>query len=136
MNHGLAHLFGRGLAPIVPQRDLVRGAIVLHNQRMVHRNFRSALLEIAEWVTLRGHQLSEKPVGVPQGGLRIIDEPGLNRTPGVPETGRIFSPKWVNRETFDSFFKFLQFRFRAVAAAGFFDRPVVLGTKPGSQSMA
>jgi hypothetical protein len=68
--------------------------------------------------------------------MRIVDELGLNRTPGLAEPGRVFGPKRVNGETFDTLLKLFQFRFRTIAAAGFFDSAVVFGAKAGSQPLA
>src|SRR5580704_17548118 len=47
VDHCLAQLFGAGLPKRLPHRDAVTGAIIFHNQWMIHRNICGTLFKIA-----------------------------------------------------------------------------------------
>src|SRR5919202_1741353 len=89
VHHRLAQILGCGFASGLALRDRVRRPIVLDLLRMVDRNIGGPLLEIAHGIAACLHHLLHQAIGLPDGPLGVIDEPGLHRAPAVSKAGPV-----------------------------------------------
>ena len=71
------------VAVVVPLGDRVRGAVVRHHARVIHRDIGRALLEVSHWIAARLHHLTDQPVALLHGLHRLIDESCLHIPPRV-----------------------------------------------------
>jgi len=74
VDHRLTQLFGPCLSALMVQRDLMRRPVVLHDMRMVDREIRGALVEIADGIAPGFHHFAQQIVGTLNGLVRVIDK--------------------------------------------------------------
>jgi hypothetical protein len=128
VDHGLTHFFRAGFIALPPQRQCASGAIILHDDRMIHRQVVRTPIEIREGITTRGHHLRDELIGFAHGAFRVIHEARLNATPFARECiGLIFSER-AQVETADAISAFLENSFSACLADSL-DGSFVLRTK-------
>ena len=96
VDHGLAQIFGVGLALGLAESALMRGAVIFEDERMVHGNIVGALFEIADGITAGGHHVGEQLVGVGDGAAGAVNEAGLDFGPGICEAGAVAGAKWTD----------------------------------------
>ena len=65
--------------------NAVRGAVVLDDLRVVHRDVSRPLIEVVDGIAAFAHHLGHQPIGDADGGCWIIDEPGLHLVPAGGE---------------------------------------------------
>jgi hypothetical protein len=81
VNDRLAHAFRVHVAVAVAQRDVVRGAVVIDDGRVVNGNVRCTAIEIAHRVAALLHQLANQQVGIGQHTLGVVHEAALQGAP-------------------------------------------------------
>jgi hypothetical protein len=60
VDHGFPQILGAGLATAVAKGDLMRGTIVLDDDRVVHRYVGSALVKVHDGITAGFHELIDE----------------------------------------------------------------------------
>jgi hypothetical protein len=96
MHHGLAQVFGSGLAARVTLNDCAGGAVILHDGWISDGNVSGALLEVGHGIATRGHDAIYERIGFTNGNGGIVDEMVLNLNPVL---SKLITHGWV--EFFD-----------------------------------
>lgn len=89
VNHRLSQVFRCGFPLRVLRGDFARRAVVHHHVSVIHRDVGHALLEVANRVAARRHDLANEPIGLGHGTSRVVNEACLNGTPRGIEPRRI-----------------------------------------------
>src|ERR1044071_492882 len=111
VDHRLSQVFGGGASALVVAHDVARRAIVHDDVRMIDRDVGNTLLEIANGIATRVHDVADEAVCLDDRALRIVDEPRLHLTPRVREPPRIVRCERTDVEPFDALLPFEQHRF-------------------------
>jgi hypothetical protein len=94
VNHRHPQVFGRRIATLLPDGDIVGNAVVLDDVWMIDGDVRGSLLEVSNWVAAELHQVGDETVGFDDRGLRVIDEASLV---GAPRVGELMPMRLVER---------------------------------------
>src|SRR3954447_3192418 len=103
MNNRLPEIFGAGSPTLVRDRNRASGTIILHHDWMVDRDVSGALLEIANRIAARPHDLIDKPISIFNRLRRRIDEARLSRSPCFDETFTVCRSDRMNVESVHTF---------------------------------
>jgi hypothetical protein len=128
VDHCLTHFFRAGFIALPPQRQCASGAIVLHDDRMIHREVVRTAIEVFEGVATRGHHLRDELIGFAHSPFRVIDKAGLNATPFAGECIGLVLTELAQVETTDTIGAFPENGFSACLADGL-NGSLILGTK-------
>ena len=102
VDHCLTHFFGAGFAPLPSERQCPRGAVVLHDHRMIHRQVFRTPIEIFERVAARGHHLRDEVISFAHGRGRVVHKARLNATPFTGERVGLLFGELVQVEAADA----------------------------------
>src|SRR6185369_2197190 len=136
MNHRLAKILGAGFAARMTQGDLMGGAIILHDLRVIDRKIGRALLEIHDRIAAALHHAAEQIVGMGDGRLGIVDELGLHLPPLIDIARALFRRQRPDREFGDALLALMQQRFRLAGGADLRHRPLIFGAEPRLEIVA
>ena len=136
MNHGLAQVFGIGAALGVEDGDLVTGAVVFDDERMMGGEIGGALFEIGDGIAADGHDLLDELVGIDESALGIVDETGLDAIPGGVEIGADFGRERIDFEGVDATGECFELGFGFGRAAGFLNGALVFGAEAAFEASA
>jgi len=89
VHHRLTQVFSTGLAFPVPLGYFTRRAVIHDDIGVIDRDIGDALLEIAERIAARVHDLADDAVGLRDGTGRVVDELGLNAVPHLSKPRRL-----------------------------------------------
>src|SRR5579871_1630718 len=81
MDHGFAQILGCGLTCSLAGGNIVSGAIVLHNHRVIHGHDLRSLLEIPDWIAALLHDFADELVRFQDGGRRVVYKMPLDLVP-------------------------------------------------------
>jgi hypothetical protein len=109
----LTQFFRAGFITLLPQRESTSGAVILHDDRMIHRQVVRAPIEIFERVSTRGHDVRDELIGFVHRACRVINEARLNATPFAGECLRLILGELAQLETTDTIAAFPENGFRA-----------------------
>src|SRR5690349_23556552 len=79
MDHRLAEIFGARLSATVPDRDVMRLVIMLDDDWVIDGDVARTLVEIADRIAARPHDLADQRVGECNGARRAADDPARTR---------------------------------------------------------
>ena len=85
VDHGLTHFFRAGFAPLPPQRECPRDAVILNDHWMIHRQVVRTPIEVFEGITTRDHHLGDEVISFAHCCGWIVDEARLDTTPFAGE---------------------------------------------------
>jgi hypothetical protein len=126
VDHRLPQVFGRGFSTRAAHRDVVCGAVVLYDPRVIHGKIRGLLLEVLYRVTARVHHLFDQAVCFCNCLLGFVHESGLNQAPPIPEGDPFGFVKRRDVERPDALLALVKLGFRKLTVARHRDRSVVL----------
>src|SRR5579871_2329883 len=129
MHHGLPHIFRAGLALAMTQGDRMRRAIVLHDQRIIHRKIRRSLVELPYRISPCLHDVSDQAVSYGHRSSWIIHKARLYLVPAHGKIRSVSRRKWMNSEFLSPFLTELQHPLGLPRVALLFQDAVVLGTE-------
>ncbi len=134
VNHGLAQVFGAGLAPRLKKSAFVSYTIIVENQWMIHRNICRTLFKITHWIATRGHHIAQQSVGVGYRASGAVNESRLDSAPGVDKTRPIAGSKRPDMQGLHSVRALIERRFCLPPAPAFFQCASIFGaTKLSAQ---
>src|SRR6266436_7100580 len=112
------------------------GSVLFDHQRVIHGNVSGPLIEFGHRIAARSHDFLNQLICFSESASGIVNKSRLDLVPtrDKPCSGLRWQRSYL--ELLDSLLQLLQLRFRAHFAAGFFDRPAVLGTEALSKSFA
>ena len=102
VDDSLTHFFRASFVAMPPQRQCASGAIVLHDDRMIHGQVVRTLLEIFEWIASRGHHVRNELIGFAHGAFRVVDKARLNTPPFAGECIGLILRQLAQVETTDT----------------------------------
>src|SRR4029450_12744061 len=83
VNHGLAEILGARLTAPVTNDDVATRAVVVHHRGVLDGEGVEPMCGILNGVTTRTHDIFDEPIRLIYGSTWVIDEPPLNRAPGL-----------------------------------------------------
>src|SRR6266567_6671059 len=99
MHHRLAQVFCARLPAIAANRNLVRRAVVLHDDGIIDRNIRRALLEITHGISASLHRVGDQAVGQRYSAFGIVHETALYIIPAIQKARTICRRKRTKLES-------------------------------------
>jgi hypothetical protein len=137
MNHCLAQVFGGGLPPRLPKRDLVSRSVVFQNQRMIHGDICRPLFKVTYRIAPRGHHITQQLVRFGYGAGGAVNEVRLDPVPGLYEARTIACRERPDVKPLDSLSALFEPGFRMPPVAAFFHGPSIFSiTELGAQSFS
>src|SRR5262245_45335755 len=133
MDQRLAKVLGVRLALGMPQGNRVSCPVVLDNASVIDGQIGSLMFEISHRVTARGHDFTEKPIGLAHRPVWIVHKPCLHHSPSIEVAVSSNSIQRVDVILLDPLFDFFESRL-ATTASGFADRAIVFGTETFAKS--
>ena len=135
MNHCLAQVFGGGLPPRLPKRDLVSRSVVFQNQRMIHGDICRPLFKVTYRIAPRGHHITQQLVRFGYGAGGAVNEVRLDPVPGLYEARTIACRERTDVKPLDALCALFQLGFRMPLVAAFLHGAIVFSvTELSAQS--
>ena len=134
MNDRLPQVFRIHAIRVSPSGDRAGGAIVLDDDRMIHRNISDALIEVGHRITPGAHYFVYQVIGFGDGPFRVIDEQRLHMAPHLSVPRHLGGRKRPDVQLLDSLFTRGQYGFRAPHITNFRAGSLVFGPEPLTQS--
>ncbi len=135
MHQRLPQCFGVGFTMQVLQRDGVRCPVVLHHQRVVHRQVRGARVEVAQRVATAHHHVAHQQVRLGDRGAGAVHEARLHGLPFHAEALRLVGRQRQDLELVPALLARAQFRLGLRAAARARHRALVLRSETPCQAL-
>src|SRR5688572_5862806 len=129
VDHCHPQVFGRGLTALLADGDVVRDTVVLHDVRMVYRDVRGALLEVAHGVTSELHEVGDEAVGFDHGALRVVDESSLVGSPRFSELPSVLFVDRLDVQLLYAVDTGAELALGVPRIAMLADQPLILGTE-------
>jgi hypothetical protein len=129
VDDGLSQFFSAGLAASTTFQQRAGDSVIGDHIRVIHRHIFSTAIELLGRISPRRHHLCDEDVGLPNGAIRIVDEPRLQAPPVFNERLGLFGSEWFQLEAIDTVGAFHE------ASLGFrggfrrTDRAIVFGSK-------
>jgi hypothetical protein len=128
VNHRLAQIFGAGLPLRLKKCAPVRRTVIFENERMVHRDIRRSLFEVAYRITARGHHVAQQPVGIRYGSTGAVNESRLYSGPRVDKPRAIGLSYLSDVQALHSVGSLVEYCFCLPLAPAFFHGAGILST--------
>ena len=82
VDHRLTQIFRGRFSFRMLHGDFACRAVVHHDIGVINRDIGDTLLEVADWITARGHDFSNQSIGICHSTTGVVDETPLNGLPG------------------------------------------------------
>jgi len=129
MHHGLAQVFGSGLALAMTLNDGAGGAVILQDCWISDGDISGALLEVGHGIAACSHDAVYERVGFADGDSGVVDETVLNLNPVLPELIAHGWAEFFDGEALNALLAIDELDFGFGGVATFEDGAIVLGTK-------
>jgi len=134
VNHGLAEILGARLTAPMTNDDVAARAVVVHHRGVLDGEVVEPVFGILNRVTTRTHDIFDEPIRLIHGSTRVIDEPRLNRAPGLCILIRFVAAQRPQRKRLYTALALHQFALNLRRCFGRLQKAVVFRTETCSQS--
>src|SRR5580700_2537887 len=133
MNHPSAQIFRGSLFLRMAERDFMPRPVFLDNHCVIDGDFRSAVVEIARWITAGRHHRPEKLICLHECAGGIVHELGLDRAPRLLESVTIRRGKRPDVVALNALFNLLKLLLSFEPVPFFCYSPVIFRSKAGAK---